>query len=75
MDRRALIEAALLRRNYAAHLVERIERLLDGVEDRRRLRCCASGCFVCNQVLLTVVAEVEAGLHPGAVSPSVDGIA
>ena len=74
MDRRALIEAALLRRNYAAHLVERIERLLDGVEDRRRLRCCASGCFVCNQVLLTVVAEVEAGLNPDATPLSVDGM-
>ena len=59
MDRVLLIEAALARRCYAPHLRERIERLLDGREDRTRLRCCNSGCFVCAQQLLDIVAEVE----------------
>lgn len=60
MDRRAAIETALARRNYSAALAERIERLLDGREDRTRLRCCSSGCFVCAQQLLAILAEVEA---------------
>ncbi len=59
MDRRTLILAALERRGYSPHLAERIERLLDGFEDRTRLRCCSSGCFVCMQELLNIVAEVE----------------
>lgn len=59
MDRAALIDAALLRRNYAGHLRRRIERLLDGDEDRTRLRCCNSGCFLCTDELLKIVAEVE----------------
>lgn len=61
-DRGALIEAALARRNYSPVLRRRIEFLLDGVEDRARLRCCNSGCFVCSQQLLEIVAEVEAAL-------------
>ena len=60
MDRGALIDAALARRNYSPALRERIERLLDGREDRARLRCCGSGCFVCSQELLGILAEVEA---------------
>ena len=63
-DRGALIEAALARRNYSPVLRRRIEFLLDGVADRSRLRCCNSGCFVCSQSLLEIVAEVEAAL-PG----------
>jgi len=59
VDRAALIEAALARRNYSSALSARIERLLDGVEDRRRLNCCGSGCAVCAQELLAIVAEVE----------------
>ncbi|MBA3846851.1 MAG: hypothetical protein H0X45_09430 [Planctomycetes bacterium] len=55
-----MIDAALARRGYAAVLRERIERLLDGREDRARLRCCASGCAVCSQKLLEIVAEIEA---------------
>lgn len=61
MDRTARIDAALAKRNYAPALRERIERLLDGREDRTRLRCCNSGCFVCVQQLLAIVGEVEAG--------------
>ena len=61
MDRGARIEAALARRNYSAALRARIVRLLDGHEDRTRLHCCNSGCFVCAQELLDIVAEVEAG--------------
>jgi hypothetical protein len=60
VERRNLILIALDKRGYAAGLVERIERLLDGREDRTRLRCCSSGCFVCMQELLKIVAEVEA---------------
>lgn len=60
--RDALIEAALAKRNYSPVLKRRIEFLLDGVEDRTRLRCCNSGCFVCSQELLNIVNEVEAGL-------------
>lgn len=59
MDRGVLIEAALARRNYSPALRERIERLLDGREDRSRLRCCGSGCFVCSQELLGILSEVE----------------
>jgi len=57
-----LIEAALARRNYSPVLKRRVEFLLDGVEDRTRLRCCNSGCFVCSQELLNIVNEVEAAL-------------
>ena len=63
MDRATVIEAALVRRNLAGHLRRRIERLLDGVEDRTRLRCCNSGCFVCTDELLAVVIEIESELH------------
>jgi hypothetical protein len=59
MDRAARIDLALAKRNYSPVLRERIERLLDGREDRARLRCCNSGCFVCVQELLAILAEVE----------------
>ena len=62
MDRTTLIDAALAKRNYSANLRVRIERLLDGVDDRRRLFCCNSGCFVCTQELLAIVEEVERAL-------------
>ncbi|MBA3937644.1 MAG: hypothetical protein H0X38_09285 [Planctomycetes bacterium] len=65
MDRDARIEAALARRNYSSALRGRIARLLDGEEDRTRLKCCSSGCFVCAQELLDIVAEVEADDQPG----------
>lgn len=58
-DRAALIHAALAKRNYSSNLRVRIERLLDGIDDRKRLFCCNSGCFVCTQELLAIVAEVE----------------
>ena len=61
MERAERIEAALARRGYAAFLRDRIERLLDGREDRARLRCCGSGCAVCSAKLLEILAEVEAG--------------
>jgi hypothetical protein len=61
--RDALIEAALARRNYSPVLKRRIGFLLDGTEDRTRLRCCNSGCFVCSQELLNIVNEVEAALR------------
>ncbi len=69
MERTAAIASALERRQYAAELAPRIERLLDGVEDRKRLRCCNSGCYVCVQQILAILAEVETAV--GAV-PSVD---
>lgn len=61
MDRVARIDLALARRNYSPVLRLRIERLLDGIEDRGRLRCCNSGCFVCVQELLAILREVEEG--------------
>ncbi|HEX3135331.1 MAG TPA: hypothetical protein VHX44_17325 [Planctomycetota bacterium] len=61
MDRAARIDLALAKRSYSPVLRGRIERLLDGVEDRARLRCCNSGCFVCVQELLAILAEVEGG--------------
>lgn len=61
MDRAARIDQALAKRNYSPVLRLRIERLLDGVEDRARLRCCNSGCFVCVQELQAILAEVEGG--------------
>lgn len=57
--REILIEAALARRQYSPVLKPRIEALLDGREDRARLRCCHSGCFVCVQELQAILAEVE----------------
>jgi hypothetical protein len=62
MERATLIAQALEKRRYSPALRERIERLLDGVEDRKRLRCCNSGCFVCVQELLGIVQEVEEGM-------------
>lgn len=59
MDRTARIDQALAKRNYSPALRQRIERLLDGEEDRARLRCCNSGCFVCVQELLAILEEVE----------------
>jgi hypothetical protein len=64
MDRTERILAALKKRGYSPVLRERIERLLDGQEDRTRMRCCNSGCFVCVQQLRAIVAEVEAGDAP-----------
>jgi len=61
MDRAARIDQALAKRNYSPVLRLRIEKLLDGIEDRARLRCCNSGCFVCVQELLAILAEVEGG--------------
>ena len=69
MDRATRIDQALAKRNYSPVLRERIERLLDGQEDRARLRCCNSGCFVCVQQLLEILAEVEAG-EGGAPTPT-----
>jgi hypothetical protein len=59
MDRTTRIDLALAKRNYSPALRQRIERLLDGEEDRTRLRCCNSGCFVCVQELLAIVDEIE----------------
>jgi hypothetical protein len=74
VERRARILIALDQRGYAPGLADRIENLLDGREDRTRLRCCSSGCFVCMQELLKIVAEVEAadGVDK-APPPVVDG--
>ena len=69
MDRTVRIDQALAKRNYSPVLRERIERLLDGQEDRARLRCCNSGCFVCVQQLLEILAEFEAG-EGGAPTPT-----
>lgn len=66
MDRAARIDAALARRSYAPSLRPRIERLLDGQEDRRRLSCCNSGCYVCSAALLEILAEVEGGMVDAA---------
>jgi hypothetical protein len=61
MDRATRIDHALAKRNFSPVLRVRIERLLDGVEDRERLRCCNSGCFVCVLELKAILAEVEGG--------------
>jgi hypothetical protein len=55
----AEIDAALARRNLSPVLVPRIRRLLEGQEDRDRLRCCNSGCFVCVKDVRTILAELE----------------
>ncbi len=65
MDRATRIDQALAKRNYSPVLRERIERLLDGQEDRARLRCCNSGCFVCVQELMAILTEVEMGEDGG----------
>jgi len=66
MDRAARIEAALAKRNFSSELAPRFERLLDGIEDRTRLRCCNSGCYVCVKQIHAVLDEVEAGLPAAA---------
>jgi len=64
-ERAQRIEAALAKRRFSPILAPRIEALLDGREDRARLRCCHSGCFVCVQELLAILDEVEgAGAKP-----------
>ena len=55
----ARIDAVLARRNLSPVLIPRLQRLLDGREDRSRLRCCHSGCFVCVEELKAVLAELE----------------
>lgn len=62
MDRRVLIDAALERRGFSPHLAERLERYLDHPDERARLRCCNSGCFVCVQQIQAILAEVEAAM-------------
>ena len=58
------IDAVLARHNLSPVLVPRIRRLLEGQEDRHRLRCCNSGCFVCVKDLCTILAELESA--PGS---------
>ncbi len=60
MERCAIIDEALAKRSYSPRMRARIERLLDGIEDRRHLHCCNSGCFVCTHTLQEILAEVEA---------------
>ena len=60
MVREAIIDEALARWNFGPQLRPRIERLLDGREDRARLSCCNSGCFVCVEDVKKILAEVEA---------------
>lgn len=55
----AAIDVVLARRNLSPVLVPRIRRLLEGQEDRQRLRCCHSGCFVCVEELKSVLTELE----------------
>jgi len=74
MDRADLIEAALAKRNFSSVLAPRFERLLDGVEDRARLRCCNSGCYVCVKLIHAVLAEVEAGLKAEAATEDRSGV-
>ncbi|MBA2481730.1 MAG: hypothetical protein H0V44_13790 [Planctomycetes bacterium] len=64
-DRAERIESALARRNYSPAMRTRIEGLLDGREDRDRLRCCNSGCYVCANDLRAILAEIEGGSAPG----------
>jgi hypothetical protein len=71
MDRAARIQDALARRNFSPYLSERIEMLLDGREDRTRLSCCHSGCYVCVEELLAILGEVE-GPMPGSASTAAD---
>ena len=59
MDRTDRILLALEKRKFSPVLRVRIEGLLDGREDRNRLRCCNSGCFVCVQELKAILDEVE----------------
>ncbi len=68
MEREVRIQEALARRGFSPYLGHRISDLLDGREDRARLSCCHSGCFVCVQELLAILGEVEEG-RPGAPSP------
>lgn len=57
-----MIDQALEKRRFSPILKYRIEALLDGKEDRQRLRCCNSGCFICVRELEAILDEVEAGL-------------
>jgi hypothetical protein len=70
MDRAARIQEALARRNFSPFLSERIADLLDGREDRARLSCCHSGCFVCVQELLAILGEIEEGRGGALAGPA-----
>ncbi len=73
MDRAQVIDAVLARHNFGPQLRLRIERLLDGAEDRTRLHCCNSGCYVCVQDLLRILDEVEKTLPGPMPASSGDG--
>lgn len=64
MDRLEAIRQAVDRRGWHPVVGERVARLLDGREDRARLRCCGSGCLVCVLELRRALAEVEAAGAP-----------
>jgi len=70
MDRAARIQEALARRNFSPYLGERIADLLDGREDRARLSCCHSGCFVCVLELQAILGEIEEGRDGPAIGPA-----
>ena len=69
MERGKIIDEALERHQFGAHLRPRIERLLDGVEDRRRLSCCNSGCVVCVEKLQVMLFEIETVMGALTVNP------
>jgi hypothetical protein len=69
MDRAARIQEALARRNFSPFLGDRIADLLDGREDRARLSCCHSGCFVCVEELRAILGEIEEGRDGTAAGP------
>lgn len=62
IDRAALILHHLELRGLTPHLRPRIEALLEGREDRTRLRCCHGGCYVCVEELKAIVVAVEAAV-------------
>ena len=65
MEPSELIAQELERRGWHPGLQGWIEDLCAGREDRTRLRCCRSGCLVCKQEILAIVAKVEAAKAAG----------
>ncbi len=69
MDRDALIAAEVERHGWHPSLCAWIADLCDGRQDRTRLRCCNSGCFVCKRDVLAIVAKVESAVSADGSTP------
>jgi hypothetical protein len=64
------IDACLAAHGCAPHLRARIEDLLSGREDRRRLHCCNSGCVICVRTLLAILGDLDGTAPAPSAAPA-----